>query len=332
MTRTGKQASRLLLLLVGGLSLVLLITACVQEGSSRPLRRRRAMRGLEELPLQERALEVKGMRRTFFLYVPPDYQRHQPLPLVLVFHGGRGSGQGVARTSEFHRLAEREGFLVAYPNGYKKNWNDGRGTTEPEREGIDDVAFVKALIDQLSREFVIDRQRIYATGISNGGIFSHRLACELADRLAAIAAVVGPMAAPVASRCRPARPVAVLGIYGTKDPFIPWEGGTVQGGDRGPILGVQATMELWAKLNQCRRHLPREALPVRVHDGTRVWKETYTDCNKGTEVVLYVVEGGGHTWPPKQYRLRQRITGASSQNIDATDVIWHFFARHAAVN
>jgi polyhydroxybutyrate depolymerase len=190
---------------------------------------------------------------------------------------------------------------------------------------MDDIAFVKALYDEIGERFTIDRQRIYAAGISNGGMFVNRIGCELSDSFAAIASVVGPLPAPLVRRCASGRPISVLGIFGTDDPVIPWEGGQVRAGDRGPILGVEATIDFWVKRNGCQRSGTSDVLPTRVDDGTKVTRTIYSECLGKREVVFYRIDGGGHAWPPMQSRHRK--AGKSSKNLDATEIIWTFFSR-----
>lgn len=270
-------------------------------------------------------VNVRGRERTFIVHTPGSSSSARPMPVVLAFHGGRGSGQRMVNFTGFNKLSDTYGFIVVYPNGYQSSWNDGRGSTEAERAGIDDIAFVKAMIDDLGRRFTIDQKRIYATGVSNGGMFSNRLGCELSDQLAGIAVVIGPMPAPIAPRCEPQRPISVLGVFGTEDPAIPWRGGEVQVGARGPILGVEATIDLWVKKNACQSPAKIEALPTRVADGTTVKRTTYGVCKEGRDVVLYTIEGGGHAWPPAGPAVRE-VAGRSSRNLDASQVIWDFFA------
>jgi polyhydroxybutyrate depolymerase len=237
----------------------------------------------------------------------------------------------VAKQTGFSDDADREGFLVVYPDGIEHNWNDGRGTTDAERLGVDDVKFVRALIEELTRTFPIDPARIYATGVSNGGIFTHRLGCELADVLAAIGPVIGPIASPMASRCRSSRPISVIGIQGTADPFIPIQGGE-EGwqsglGDGGLVESAEDTMALWAAKNGCAPTPRKDTLPARVNDGTHVQRIVYSPCRDGTEVHYYLVDGMGHGWPPKPPRS-ERLSGRTSQNLNATELIWEFFQPH----
>ena len=181
-----------------------------------------------ERGLTTHTLEVDGITRTYHLHVPPGLGP-APAPLVLVFHGGGGTGPGTERLTRFTALADREGFLVALPEGIEKNWNDGREFTgsRAHRDHVDDVAFVTALIDAIGRAHAVDPRRIYATGISNGGIFSHYVAAHLSARIAAIAPVVGGIADPPEAWLRPERPVSVLMLQGTRDPLVPYHGGAV---------------------------------------------------------------------------------------------------------
>jgi polyhydroxybutyrate depolymerase len=301
----------------------------IRRGSRvREVRKDDSQQGRRVLALQEKSILVDGRTRTFQVYVPRSYTPRIPTALVLAFHGRGGNGNKMAEITHFERFAERDGTIVVYPDGYENTWNDGRGTTKAERAGVDDVAFVKTLIYHLTKEFNIDENRIYAVGVSNGAIFSHRLGCELSDRLAAIATVVGQITPRVVSRCHPIKKISVLGIYGTSDPLNPWEGGKETKGGRGAILSVRETMDLWTRFNGCRRPQERESLPVRVNDGTRVWRERYVGCNEGVEMILYGVEGMGHTWPPRPPAF-ERMAGKTSGNLDASEVIWNFLMSHS---
>jgi polyhydroxybutyrate depolymerase len=172
----------------------------------------------------------------------------------------------------------------------------------------------------------VDPKRIYATGLSNGGIFTQRLGCELSDTLAAIGPDAGPMAANLLSSCKPG-PIAVVGIQGGADARIPLEGGEMGEGTVGGIAASAAqTMKLWATVNGC--NLTPDVANVRrsVNDGTRVVKYSYSGCTAGTNVEYYIVQGMGHGWPGA---LAMRINGPTSHNINATDVMWGFFKAHS---
>jgi polyhydroxybutyrate depolymerase len=271
-----------------------------------------------------------GRERTYHVHLPPDARTGGARPLVLVFHGGGGTGLGAARLYRFHQLADARGFLVVYPDGMYRRWNDGRNPTGERWLNtlpLDDVTFISALIDRLRAEFPIDSRRVYATGMSNGGIFSHRLGCELSGKIAAIAPVAGTIAAPEAPRCAPEAPLSVIEWHGTDDRFVPYGGGDILGRPAaGRVLSVEETVALWARLNGCAGGVRQSNLaPLDAADPTRVRRSTYGTCHLGSEVTLYTIQGGGHTWPGT---APLPLLGATSRQINATQVIWEFFERH----
>ena len=284
------------------------------------------------------AITAGGLERTFRLYVPPTHDRSRPAPLIIVLHGGGGTGAAMERLTDggLNRLAARDGLVVVYPDGLERHWNDGRGVTDyrAHRENIDDVSFISALIDHLAQTLGIDRSRVYAAGISNGGLFSQRLARELALRIAAIGVVAISMSDKIALMRAPARPVSVVLIPGTEDPLVPWAGGDLGfAGSRrkvGTVLSVAETVAAWTALNRCAPPPVVTWEPDRSpQDGTRVRREAYGPCGDGSEVVLYAVEGGGHTWPSGWQYLPERFIGRTSKDIDANEVLWGFFKKHA---
>lgn len=276
-----------------------------------------------------------GLVRTWQLVDPaPDGAGLRPL--VLVLHGGGGIGDQMRTLTErqFELLAAREGFLVAYPDAWERNWNDGRENREiaAQRAGVDDVGFLAAVIDQCVRERRADPRRVYATGISNGAMMAHRLGIALAATVAAIAPVAGALPFNLKDET-PAAPVAVLLINGTDDLMVPWAGGAVRGrlfgGDRGKILGANATAEWWALRNGCRPTPTLTTLPDSVPgDGTRVLVNAYPGGRRGTEVRLYRIEGGGHTWPGGRQYLPELLVGKTCREFNAVETIWRFFAAH----
>ncbi len=271
-------------------------------------------------------VDVHGVERTYLLHLPPSYDSRKPAPLVLVFHGGRGSGKRVAQMTGFSLLADEKGFIVVYPDGLDGHWNDGRPRTGESLP--DDVAFISTLIDRLSMLFSIDRKRVYAAGISNGAIFAQRLGCELPDKLAAIAPVAGTMAKDL--KVRPSEPISVLMIHGAADALVPYGGGEVRGDIGGRVLSVKDTAAMWAEANGCVDTAPQaETLAPESAAGMRVRRETWGLCKAGTAVVVYTVEGGGHTWPGAPARRAMgRVVGPTSQDFDATRTIWEFFELH----
>ncbi len=269
-----------------------------------------------------------GLVRTYRVHLPPSYDAGKRWPVVLALHGGGATGRGTERLTHLGEIADRHGFIVVYPDGIRRGWADGRGGTGAERAGVDDVGFLAALIDKLAGEYSIDPARVYATGISNGGFMSQRLACELSARIAAIAVVAATIGESLAGRCKPLRPVPVLMIHGTEDPLVPWAGGKVKVGAGGRILSVNASIRKWASLDGCAATPTVTPSRKPSTDGTRVRREVYGGCTDGAEVVLYAIEGGGHTWPGGLQYFPERFIGKTSRDIDAGEVIWEFFARH----
>jgi polyhydroxybutyrate depolymerase len=267
-------------------------------------------------------LVVGGVTRSYLLFVPTGHQSGRPLPLVLVFHGGGSRARAMTTHTGFTRLAEREGFAVAYPEGLQGRWNDGRGYGASH----DDVAFVRALLDTMGRRVTLDSSRLYATGISNGGMFAYRLACDLPGVLAAVAPVAGAVPAALADRCAGTAPVAVAAFQGTADPLLPYAGGGRGASGRGEVLSALRSAELWARVDGCPAEPELEAPGDSVRDGTRVRGRRWTGCRSGREVVLYTIEGGGHTWPDGP-PVGPRV-GRVTRELKATEVIWAFFAAH----
>jgi len=277
-----------------------------------------------------RTIDVGGLRRTFILHVPPSIPAGRAVPLVFALHGGGGAGRQMDRFTGFSAQADRHGFLVVYPDAWERNWNDGRGdpNIRSQAEGIDDVGFISALITLLSREYPIDPGRIFATGISNGGFMSQLLAARLSERIAAIAPVAAGMGPAVAASLRPSVPVSVLVMNGTDDPLVPYEGGPVAR-NRGQTIATDEIIRKWVAANRCAEGPEVIQLPdTDPADGTRVRKTAYTSCAQQSAVVLYTIEGGGHTWPGGVQYLPRAMVGRVSRDINATDVIWQFFASH----
>ncbi|MHB8068891.1 MAG: extracellular catalytic domain type 1 short-chain-length polyhydroxyalkanoate depolymerase [Desulfobaccales bacterium] len=267
-----------------------------------------------------RGLKVDNLRRSYLLHIPRTYDSRQPAPLVLAFHGRLGTGKQMEKFTNLSDLANQQGFIVVYPNGVGRSWNAGHGTGEAEAKGVDDVNFTAKLIDSLSQTLNIDRHRVYATGFSNGATFVHRLACELSEKIAAIAAVAGTIAPKIGRNCRPQRPVAVLQIHGTADAIVPWEGGLTGGG--GVVESVATTIADWVERNAC------SAKPEVTSKGGGVIREAYGSCHEETMVILYRLEGGGHIWPSRYQNLPKKVSGETNHSWDANQAIWDLFREH----
>jgi polyhydroxybutyrate depolymerase len=270
---------------------------------------------------EPRTLQVNGESRRYYLYLPPVWHREHPAPLVLVFHAGGGRASDIAPHTGFSRLADREGFVVAYPQGVRGRWNDGRGFATATH---DDVGFVQVLVDTLGRELGIDPRRVYATGISNGAMFAYRLACDLPGAFAAVAPVAGALPAELAPGCAHGAAVSVIAFQGTADPLMPYLGG---GTGQRRVLSAERSIGFWGTQAGCTGTPVTTDEPDRLADGTRVRRTVFLSCREGRAVELYTIEGGGHTWPGGPEAGRR--VGRVSREIDATELIWAFFAGHA---
>ena len=272
-------------------------------------------------PVSE-TLKSGGDLRNYWLVRPEGLEKTKPAPLLMVLHGSAGSGEDMMTVTRrgFERLADKEKFVVVYPDALERRWNDQGGT-------VDDVGFLLAIVDKLVADGLVDKNRIYVAGISNGGMMAQRLACEQADRIAGIATVAGGMPTGLTGTCKPARALPVLVIHGTEDPIVPWSGGAVAGfEDFGKVLSARETAKFWAANNRCGDGGVIAAEPDRdPKDGTRVKMEVFASCPAGAAVKLAAVEGGGHTWPGGYQYLPERFIGRTSQDVDANMLIWDFF-------
>jgi polyhydroxybutyrate depolymerase len=270
-------------------------------------------------------LKIGSVDREYYLYTPTNLQPNRSVPLVIGLHGGHGKPQGFAKSTKFNDLAQKQGFIIAYPAGIDRGWNDGRDSkTLPTQ---DDVAFIRAVIDDIQKNYQIDPSRIYATGISNGGFMTQRLACELGDRISAFASVASMMAAPPSSACKSSPPVAMLMINSPVDRFVPWQGGTMTRGAGGAILSVAEMTNFWRTKHGCtEKPIVTTVKSNAPADGTKVIVADHRTCQSGREVVQVTIAGGGHTWPGGSNQPAA-LVGVTSNQIDATSYIWDFFQR-----
>jgi len=273
------------------------------------------------------SMMIGSLQRSYRVHLPSNTSA--PMNgLLLVFHGGGATGKGMPILTNFDEVADRERFVVVYPDGYRRHWVDSRGTTAPEIEGVDDVVFVSSLIRKMIINYKIDEKRVYAAGISNGGFFSQRLAVEIPEQIRGIATVAATMPLPLSETQFLKKPISVMLIHGTDDPLVPFGGGRVRAGAKGPILSAHDSAIKWARLNGCVSDPEITYLPNKVDDATRVRVEKYGSGKENTEVILYVIEGGGHTWPGGWQYFPVKIIGKTTHNLDASQEIMEFFKRH----
>jgi len=262
-------------------------------------------------------LTVGGLQRIYFVHAPAG---GAPTGLVLNLHGSGMNGGDQAALTGYNAVADQYGFVVAYPDGIDLSWADGRGASVPDRQGVDDVGFLAALIDRLSAEYAIPQGRVFVTGMSAGAFMANRLACDRADLVAAIAPVAGTLGSGVP--CAPSRPVSVLAIHGTADPVVPYNGGGLVGrGGASDIVSAPAMAARWAALDGCPG-----PLVVEPPAPGEIRRSVAAGCAGGTEVSLVSIDGGGHTWPAGRFALPEAMVGPTSQGISASQASAQFFA------
>ena len=269
----------------------------------------------------ERRIDVNGLGRSYLVYRPAELGRQQQVPLVVVLHGGFGSGAQAEKSYNWDAVADAEGFVAVYPDGIRHSWNAG-GTCcgKALRNNVDDVGFISRMIAAVSRAENIDAKRIYLTGISNGAAMAYRYACEGSTPVAAFGSVSGDMTMP----CPHPHAASVMEIHGLDDRNIPFEGDY---GSKGVTHikwpPVMQTIDLFRRAANCT--MPEKAARGVVTTSTSV-------CAEGREVILTTIAGAGHQWPGA--RPQGALAAAllhldpPSTALDATRTLWHFFKKH----
>lgn len=269
-------------------------------------------------------LQRDGEARMYRVHVPPSYNASRPTPMVLSLHGGGGNMDYQADDKYYHLVSKSDsaGFIAVFPNGYSRlpsgkfaTWNAGICCGKARDENVDDVGFIREVVQRLKAQLNVDPDRIFANGMSNGGMMSYRLACEMPETFRAIAAVAGTDGT---KSCNPSKPVSVLHIHAKDDDRVLFNGGAgKQSEQMADFVSVPDTVAKWVRLNGCT------ATPKRVLERPGATCDAYTGCRGGVEVKLCVTETGGHSWPGG---TKVRTGEPGSTAIDATDLIWEFYA------
>ena len=258
-----------------------------------------------------------GIQRDYILYIPEIYDGNTTVPLVLNFHGFGSSASQQMFYGDFRDIADTEGFLLVHPEGTtfigNQFWNVGFPGISST---IDDVGFTEALIDELATLYAIDLDRVYATGMSNGGFMSFLLACQLSEKIAAVASVTGSMTQDTFDDCNAQRPTPVLQIHGTEDDVVLYNGNTLS-------IPIADVISYWVDYNNCETTPTTTTFPdIDPSDGSTIEHSVYEDGDNGITTEHMKVIGGGHTWPGSVIN-----TGGTNQDIDASMEIWLFFSR-----
>lgn len=283
---------------------------------------------------QRETLATGQQQRTFSFYVPGAVTKAPAL--VFVLHGSNGDGEMMRWGSrfKFDTLADRDGFIVVYPDGYKKYWNDCRKSADyaSNVENVDDPAFFRTMVNYFVERFHADATRVYALGVSNGGHMIYRLGLEMPETFAALAAVVANLPVPENLDCQPSqRPVSIAVINGTKDPINPYDGGLVKvmgNSSRGVVRSTAKTMKYWTNLAEVTAPAAAQRLPEL--DGNpdawidrKIWRG-----RDGVEVRLYSLHGSGHVLPSRTSTIIDRVFGGAAADMEAAPELWEFFSAH----
>jgi polyhydroxybutyrate depolymerase len=255
---------------------------------------------------------VEGINRTFLIHIPANSPTHPPL--VIVFHGSGGTGATIAANTGMDNLADRLGFIVVYPNGRNRQWQDGRTS---RADGTDDLAFTTAIIKAVEQSIRVDPTRIYAAGFSNGATFTESLVCRLPGQFAAVAAVSGTIPQRIMSTCSHA--VSVMQIGGTGDAAMPYDGGQVMGGGKpsGAVSSFNQTVDFWASIDGCSG----VSSPITVDGTGQVDMTKAIGCEPGFDVTAYTIQGGQHAWPGGTGKM-------AFAGLDASEIIAEFLLAH----
>lgn len=272
-----------------------------------------------------------GLTRNYALWVPEIYDPATPTPVLVVLHGKDQSLDDIQFVTQFNELSNEYGFLAVYPEAYQNNWNDGRAVAgiPAYDQNVNDVAFVRAVLERVAAEHNVDAKHLYICGFSNGAMMAQRIAFEQPEIYAAMAAVAGTIPENVADAGPPAVPIPVCMIHGREDGLVPWDGGVLYPSDpQGVALSVPDSVGYWVAADQCPEPPASEQLPNReTINRTAVIKYTYAPGLLGAFVVFYQVEGGGHAWPGTSPFQALFVQGNISQDLDASEAIWAFCAQ-----
>jgi polyhydroxybutyrate depolymerase len=254
-----------------------------------------------------RMIVHRGQKRTYYVYIPP-LTGNRPLPTIVGLHGRASTPRNFSLTTNFNRLADRQSFIMVYPEAVGNRWQHNN----------EDLSFITAILTDIERARPIDRRRVYAVGMAEGGMMAQYLACATPDQFKAIASVAATLTNRDRLLCRQSQPVSMLLVAGTADRIVPWRGGKQ--------LSVPKTIDLWRNKAGCQSQTSgRTILDGNRRDRTQVKIASYQGCQPGLNIALMTVIGGGHTWPGG---LGQSPNlGATTTKINATESIWNFFDR-----
>jgi len=286
-----------------------------------------------QLQLKQFSVKSNGVDRFYYVHVPPDYNGKTATPLVLAFHGAGGHARAMPQLTGLNKCSDKHSFIVVYPDGLNSHWNDGYGGKT--RAELEDVDFVKLMLSQIITQYKIDKTRVYAAGMSNGGFFSQYLSINMPNTFAALASISASLEEPTYKKLKPEQPISILFVHGDDDDVVPFNGGSI--GVSGALeektirkaTSAAQAVGYWVKANQCSDKPVITNIPdAKPSDGTHAVRKVYSGGKNGTEVILIAIQNGGHTWPSGWQYLPESIVGKTSRVVNASEEIWNLFQRH----
>ena len=255
-----------------------------------------------------------NLQRDYIIHIPSTYNTNTPIPLVFCFHGYTSSASTIMSYSMFNTVSDTADFIIIYPQGTllqgSTHWNVGGWTTSST---TDDVGFISSLLDSISNAYNIDDKRVYSTGMSNGGYMSFLLACQLSNRIAAIASVTGSMTPQTYNACNPQHPTPILQIHATNDQTVPYVG------DPTWTKSINDVLQYWVAYNNCNTSATTTAIAdINIFDGSTVEHIVYAGGNNYVSTEHFKISGGGHDWPGSW----------GNMDIHASAEVWKFFSRY----
>jgi polyhydroxybutyrate depolymerase len=272
-------------------------------------------------------LTLGNQKRDWWEYVPISCSNKE-CPLVFAFTGGESSADRLDDDVKLTSVSEKNEFIIVFPNAVNKQWADGRSETATN---LEDLSFFDKLIEEMRKLHKVDGNKIFATGLADGGLFAFKLACDRSEVIAAIAPVAANMASELVDKCNPTRAVPIINFVGTEDKFIPMNGGDVKGKlglkKKGTVLSTNQTVAFWIKRNKCSEKPNVDKVrDQNKNDKTYAILEKYENCESGADIFRWIIGEGGHTWPSGFQK--SKLLGKVSFDVNASEEIWNFFSKH----
>jgi len=274
-------------------------------------------------------IDYQSKMRKYILHIPLTYDGTKEVPLVVFLHGGGGNYQSAQGFTNFNQISKNNGFLMLYPQAFSSAspdsyiWADGRNTIA-DQAGIDDVGFVDKLVSSIRSEYKVNAKKIYLCGFSNGSFLTQRIAFERNTQFAAMGTLGGTMNLSLFNTGNPNRPIPMMYVFGTADPFVPFDGGVISGSNTLPVVGIEQAVNYWVTKNQCQTTLQAVNLPdINITDNSTVTVFEYINGTCNSRVKFYKINGGGHTFPG--VKVPNQTLGETNLDILASQELWDFF-------